>query len=82
MFSKEKIKEEVSLKGLKERFSSETISDNWKKVKKVSGAVFIVSSLITAAPITLPVTVAAWVGYLTLVSGLISGRAQMNKSKK
>lgn len=65
---------------IKERLSPDTISDSWKKVKKVSGVVFIVSSLIGAAPVSFPVGVASWIGYVTLISGVIAGRAHLNKS--
>jgi hypothetical protein len=65
-----------------ERLSSENIGDTWKKIRNVFGVVFIVSSLVGAAPISLPVGIATWIGYITLVSGVIAGRAQLDTSKK
>ena len=82
MFSKKEIKDELSKKGLKERFSSDNISNGWKTVRNISATVFTISSLLAAAPVSLPVALSSWLGYIVLVSGTIAGRAQLNKSKK
>ena len=73
---KEKLSQEID-----ERISSETISDTWKAVRNISGIAFIVLSITSAAPITIPIAIAAWVDWGILATGLISGRAQLNKGK-
>lgn len=67
---------------IKDRLSSDTMSDIAKKIQKYSGYVFILCSLVSAMPIALPVTVAAWLSWGTLVTGVVSGLAQFDKSGK
>ena len=78
---KSKLAEEFSKAGIKDRLSSKTIHPTWKKVRNVAGVTFVIGSLITAAPIAIPASIASWIGYITLVSGVVSGRAQLNKKK-
>ena len=67
---------------IKERLSNENITDTWKKVRNVSGVVCATGGLILAMPVTLPVIVTSWVGWITLASSVIAGRAHLNTGKK
>jgi len=69
---------------VKNTFSSTNISKGWKITRNVTGVLFVMGSLITgpACPIVLPTTVSLWVGWCTLVCGVVAGRAQLNTGKK
>jgi hypothetical protein len=70
---------------VKERLSSDNISDTWKKVRNIAGGICTAGGLILAIPesiITFPVVFIAGVQYVTLVAGAIAGRAQLNTGKK
>ena len=79
---KKKASDELSGQSLKDRLSNGTISDNWKKVRNVSGVVCLVATLVAQAPVAIPVSVLAWINYTAIVSGVIAGRAHLDKSKK
>jgi hypothetical protein len=70
---------------VKNRLSSDNISKSWKKVRNISGIVATAGGLVSAIPrsiVVLPATLITWVGYMTLVSGVIAGRAQLNTGKE
>jgi len=67
---------------IKDRLDPETTGDTAKKIKKIAGVVFTVGSLVLAAPVSIPVSVTAWIGWVVMGSGIIAGRASLNKSKK
>lgn len=66
----------------KDRLNPKTTGSKWKKVRNIAGVVSVVGSLVIAAPVALPATAAAWVTWITLASGIIAGRAHLDKSKK
>lgn len=69
---------------LNKRLSSDTIGDGWKKVRNIAGVVYVVGSLVVTPlfPFALPATVVQIASWITLVSGVIAGRAQLDTSKK
>lgn len=67
---------------VKERISSENITDTWKTVRNVSGVIFTVGSLTLALPVTFPAAIVSWVSWTVLATGVIAGRAQLNTGKK
>ena len=73
-----------SLPKIKEILSSKNISKGWKITRNVTGIIFMVGTLLTSpvCPIILAPSITMWIGWVTLVSGVISGRAQLDTSKK
>ena len=69
---------------IKDRLSSKTIGERWKKVRDVAGIVYVVGSLIVTPlfPVALPAVVVQTVSWITLASGVIAGRAQLDTSNK
>ena len=71
-------------KEIKERVDPKTTPKFWRKVRNVAGIVASVGGLIISpiAPFTLPATAISWVSYITMISGVIAGRAHLTKEKK
>jgi hypothetical protein len=69
---------------VKEFLSSENISKGWKITRNVAGGIFMVGTLLTSpiCPIIFPATATMWIGWITLAAGVLSGRAQLDRSKK
>ena len=65
-----------------DRLSFKTVSSKWKKIRNISGTISIAGGLIMAAPVSIPATVLSWISYITLASGVIAGRAHLDKSAK
>ena len=61
------------------RLSGKTTPKGWKKIRNIAGIVATGSALIMAAPVSIPAGVAAWIGYLALVSGTIAGTSHLTK---
>jgi hypothetical protein len=66
------------------RLSSSNISKGWKITRNIAGGIFVIGSLLTGpvCPIVFSAEVSLWIGWITLVSGVVSGRAQLDTSKK
>jgi hypothetical protein len=77
-------KEKTFWEKVKETVSSDNISKGWKITRNITGILFVVGSLVTgpACPFVLPAAVSVWVGWGTLVCGVIAGKAQLDTSKK
>lgn len=67
---------------IKNLLSSSTISKTWKIVRDIAGVVLLISTFLTssASPILLPPNVSVWLGAVSIVSAIITGRAQLDTS--
>jgi hypothetical protein len=77
------LKDKKFIQEIKERLSSDNISKGWKTTRNIAGVVFSIGMLLTSpiCPIVIAPTATMWIGWITLVAGVISGRAQLDKSK-
>ena len=83
MQSNKEIKEaETLIEFLKITLSSDSIGKTWKVIRNIFGCIFIVTSLLTSpvCPIVFAPNITLWLGWITLVSGVIAGKAQLDKS--
>lgn len=65
------------------RLSDSNISNDWKIVRNVAWGVFTIGSVLVnpaATPIVMSVTATKWVGLITVIAGVIAGRAQADTS--
>lgn len=64
-----------------ERIDPRTTGGIWAKVRNVAAIVGSVGGLVLLAPITLPATVTAWITWVTIAAGTLSGASNLDKSK-
>lgn len=81
----EDIKKEFTKESIKARLSVDTIGEKWRKIKDFSGVVWGISG--TALAIMglfagVPAIATTVVSGIVTVSGIVYGRARLNKSKK
>lgn len=66
------------------QLSDSNISKGWKVVRNIAAGVFVIGGII-GNPATSPFVIGAvalkWVGLITVVSGVIAGRAQADTTK-
>jgi hypothetical protein len=68
---------------IKLKFSSENISETWKKTRNVALVINILggTALAILAPFTIPVTVIQVISAITVASGILAGKAQSTTGK-
>lgn len=66
----------------KDRISPKTTGKKWKVVRNISGIISVVGGCVLIAPVSIPVATLSWITWITTVSGVIAGRAHLDKSKK
>lgn len=72
----------ITKKEIIQRIDPKTTSSTWKRVRNIAGIISLVGLGITSAPITLPAAAITWITWLTVFSGVVAGRAHLDKSKK
>lgn len=67
------------------RLSDTNISKGWKIIRNIAAGVFAIGSLLgnpATCPFVIGTVALKWIGLITVTSGVIAGRAQLDTSKK
>lgn len=66
------------------QLSDSNISKGWKITRNIAWGIFTIGSVLVnpaATPIALSAIATKWVGLITVIAGVIAGRAQADTSK-